>query len=140
MEGRKLASTEINFNSKCSAASLVRARWRSEDRPQNVLAAQNAPRMNSSAARTVPGTSGLSRDAKIRDFLRRVDRGEFSGKDVQVHMDSNGDIAKALMSGIPMSHWASWAFNIKQKPDGRYVKTYFLETKSGKAVKIVLDE
>jgi hypothetical protein len=52
-------------------------------------------------------------------------------------MDSNGDIAKALMSGIPMSHWA---LNIKQKPGGGYVKTYFLETKSGKAVRIVLDE
>jgi hypothetical protein len=85
-------------------------------------------------------TETPSAKARVNDFLQRAERGEFSGKDVILHMDSKGSIAKALMSEVPVSHWQSWTLNIRQKPDGKYVKTYLFETKSGKTVKIVLDE
>ncbi len=135
--GVRLLLAGATVPDNCSAGRL-RREWQLSDFLNLAVVAQNSA--SRGPVKLVPGTEGLSREDKVNDFLRRVERGEFSGNGVQVHMDSKGDIAKALISDIPVSHWGAWTFSVKQKANGKYVKTYVLETKSGKTVRIVLDE
>jgi hypothetical protein len=81
---------------------------------------------------------GQSPKAKLADFLRRIDSGQFSDPHTRVYMSSGSSLTLDLMNTVPVDHWNKWQFGIEKDQDDKMVKTYHLETKAGKSATIII--
>ena len=81
--------------------------------------------------------AGMTDKAKLKDFLRRIDSGQFN-EPARVYMSRHSSIALGLMNSVPIEHWNKWQFGFEKDVDGKTVKVYHLETKTGKTATIVL--
>lgn len=83
-------------------------------------------------------TVSLSREAKIAQFLKLVDSGQFSGENVRVFLAHDGEIHHALTNTIPLNHWQKWAVGFETNKDGKRITTFSIRTKTGHDVSITL--